>query len=172
MFKVWCLVGRKKNTFSYAPGQEIRFSSGSFGWETEDESVNVCKRRILTIIGLFLLIYFIIIVRIFNVCLVNGISFEKEKITYYRPKRGIIVPVHRANITDRNGVVVATNLPTVNLFTNPQKVSNANEIAKIAQIASALEVSGYPKPGNVHRTRDYDDMEFEDFGLRIIRPTY
>jgi len=40
---------------------------------------------------------------------------------------------------------------------------NPNEIAKIAQIASALEVSGYPKPGNVHRTRDYDDMEFEDF---------
>lgn len=37
------------------------------------------------------------------------------------------------------------------------------EIAKIAQIASALEVSGYPKPGNVHRTRDYDDMVFEDF---------
>lgn len=40
---------------------------------------------------------------------------------------------------------------------------DAVEIAKIAQIASALEVSGYPKPGNVHRTRDYDDMEFEDF---------
>lgn len=39
----------------------------------------------------------------------------------------------------------------------------AEEIAKIAQIASALEVSGYPKPGNVHRTRDYDDMVFEDF---------
>ncbi|WP_406534345.1 triphosphoribosyl-dephospho-CoA synthase [Methanobrevibacter sp.] len=40
---------------------------------------------------------------------------------------------------------------------------DASEIAKIAQIASALEVSGYPKPGNVHRTRDYDDMVFEDF---------
>ena len=39
----------------------------------------------------------------------------------------------------------------------------SEEIAKIAQIASALEVSGYPKPGNVHRTRDYDDMVFEDF---------
>ena len=45
---------------------------------------------------------------------------------------------------------------------------NANEIAKIAQIASALEVSGYPKPGNVHRTRDYDDMEFEDFVISGI----
>ncbi len=39
----------------------------------------------------------------------------------------------------------------------------SEEIAKIAQIASALEVSGYPKPGNVHRTRDYEDMTFEDF---------
>lgn len=40
---------------------------------------------------------------------------------------------------------------------------DANEIAKIAQIASTLEVSGYPKAGNVHRTRDFDDMVFEDF---------
>ncbi len=36
-------------------------------------------------------------------------------------------------------------------------------IAQCAQISSALEVSGFPKPGNVHRTRDYDDMVFEDF---------
>lgn len=36
-------------------------------------------------------------------------------------------------------------------------------IAKISQIASVLEVSGHPKPGNVHRTQDFDDMAFEDF---------
>ena len=40
---------------------------------------------------------------------------------------------------------------------------NPNLIAKIAQISSVLEVSGYPKPGNVHRTRDFPDMVFEDF---------
>ena len=34
----------------------------------------------------------------------------------------------------------------------------AKEIAKLAQIASVLEVSGWPKPGNVHRTRNYDDI--------------
>ena len=39
----------------------------------------------------------------------------------------------------------------------------SKEIAKLAQIASVLEVSGWPKPGNVHRTRNYDDMVFEDF---------
>ena len=40
---------------------------------------------------------------------------------------------------------------------------NPELIAKIAQISSILEVSGYPKPGNVHRTRDFHDMVFEDF---------
>lgn len=40
---------------------------------------------------------------------------------------------------------------------------NPELIGKIAQIASVLEVSGHPKPGNVHRTQDFDDMIFEDF---------
>ncbi|HOI71425.1 MAG TPA: triphosphoribosyl-dephospho-CoA synthase [Methanobacterium sp.] len=35
--------------------------------------------------------------------------------------------------------------------------------SKIAQLASVLEVSGHPKPGNVHRTQDFEDMVFEDF---------
>lgn len=36
-------------------------------------------------------------------------------------------------------------------------------IVQSAQISSCLEVSGYPKPGNVHRIRDFPDMCFEDF---------
>ena len=42
-------------------------------------------------------------------------------------------------------------------------ILEAKQIAKLAQIASVLEVNGWPKPGNVHRTRNYDDMVFEDF---------
>lgn len=37
------------------------------------------------------------------------------------------------------------------------------DIARAAQLASALEVSGYPKPGNVHRTADLKEMTFEHF---------
>ncbi len=32
-----------------------------------------------------------------------------------------------------------------------------------AELAAALEVSGWPKPGNVHRTRDYSDTRYEHF---------
>ena len=45
---------------------------------------------------------------------------------------------------------------------------DAKEIAKLAQIASVLEVSGWPKPGNVHRTRNYDDMVFQDFAISAV----
>ncbi|MCC7562823.1 MAG: triphosphoribosyl-dephospho-CoA synthase [Methanobrevibacter arboriphilus] len=44
---------------------------------------------------------------------------------------------------------------------------NPELIAQIAQISSVLEVSGYPKPGNVHRTRDFHDMVFEDFIVKF-----
>lgn len=37
------------------------------------------------------------------------------------------------------------------------------DIAKLGEIATLLEVSGYPKPGNVHRTQDFSDMKYEDF---------
>ena len=40
---------------------------------------------------------------------------------------------------------------------------DTNNIVRAAQLASVLEVTGYPKPGNVHRTHDFDDMKYEDF---------
>ena len=36
-------------------------------------------------------------------------------------------------------------------------------IRACGELAAALEVSGWPKPGNVHRTRDYPDTRFEHF---------
>jgi triphosphoribosyl-dephospho-CoA synthase len=36
-------------------------------------------------------------------------------------------------------------------------------VRRSAELAAALEVSGWPKPGNVHRTRDHSDSRFEHF---------
>ncbi|MCD7781954.1 MAG: triphosphoribosyl-dephospho-CoA synthase [Methanosphaera sp.] len=40
---------------------------------------------------------------------------------------------------------------------------NAHDIAKLGEISTLLEVSGYPKPGNVHRTQDFKEITYEDF---------
>ncbi len=39
----------------------------------------------------------------------------------------------------------------------------SDNIMRAAQLASALEVCGWPKPGNVHRTADFEDATFEQF---------
>lgn len=39
----------------------------------------------------------------------------------------------------------------------------ADDIMRCAQLAAAIEVSGWPKPGNVHRTADFPDTRFEHF---------
>lgn len=41
--------------------------------------------------------------------------------------------------------------------------SFADDVMRAAQLAAALEVSGWPKPGNVHRTADFADTRFEHF---------
>lgn len=38
-----------------------------------------------------------------------------------------------------------------------------DDIMRAAQLAAALEVSGTPKPGNVHRNADYPDTRFEHY---------
>jgi len=45
----------------------------------------------------------------------------------------------------------------------PELIQRANDIMRAAQLAACLEVSGYPKPGNVHRLRDFKDTTFEHF---------
>ena len=40
---------------------------------------------------------------------------------------------------------------------------NSRNIAQLGEMAALLEVSAYPKPGNVHRTQNFEDMTYEDF---------
>ena len=42
-------------------------------------------------------------------------------------------------------------------------VQTPQAIAMAGQLAAALEVSGWPKPGNVHRTADYPQTTYEQF---------
>jgi triphosphoribosyl-dephospho-CoA synthase len=41
-------------------------------------------------------------------------------------------------------------------------------------LSSLLEVSGWPKPGNVHRTKDFEDTKFEHFlaGVTAMQPDF
>ena len=42
-------------------------------------------------------------------------------------------------------------------------IEKAEHIAGCLELAILLEVSGYPKPGNVHRTADFPETTFEQY---------
>ncbi|MHA1913033.1 MAG: triphosphoribosyl-dephospho-CoA synthase [Promethearchaeota archaeon] len=53
-------------------------------------------------------------------------------------------------------------------------VKTTDDILRCITLASLLEVSGWPKPGNVHRTKDFEDTRFEHFlaGIAAIQPNF
>ena len=113
--------GRRGNF--YLPGQEIKINkSMAFNiLSCEQDSLSTCKARMLSAIAVFAFVYIVIAVRLFTVC----ISGEAEKtfavednpyLHAYMPN-----PIKRADILDRNGIISATSLPTVNLFANPKR---------------------------------------------------
>lgn len=55
-----------------------------------------------------------------------------------------------------------------------KREQSLSTISRCAVIASLLEVSAYPKPGNVHRLRDFEDTKFEHFlaGNVALGPTF
>lgn len=53
-------------------------------------------------------------------------------------------------------------------------VKSLDEILRCVNLASLLELSGWPKPGNVHRSKNFESTRFEHFlaGISSIQPNF
>lgn len=53
-------------------------------------------------------------------------------------------------------------------------IENVEDIIRCTTLSSLLEVAGWPKPGNIHRTRDFEDTRFEHYlaGVAALQPVY
>ena len=51
----------------------------------------------------------------------------------------------------------------LNLMTSETSSDVPDQVSKCLQLAILLEVSAYPKPGNVHRTADFQETRYEHF---------
>jgi len=60
------------------------------------------------------------------------------------------------------------------VFSKRISIKELNEILIFLNLASLLEISGWPKPGNVHRTHNFRDTRFEHFlaGISSIQPSF
>ncbi|MFX1426405.1 MAG: triphosphoribosyl-dephospho-CoA synthase, partial [Promethearchaeota archaeon] len=53
-------------------------------------------------------------------------------------------------------------------------IKSVDDLMRCINLASLLELAGWPKPGNVHRTKDFENTRFEHFlsGIAAIQPTF
>lgn len=126
--KLWF---KKKDKF-YLPGEEIKVKrSFSFcSYNIEKDPLASCKARMVWAVLGVAVVYSVIAVRTFGVCL-SGYTFgtETAESDAELPQVQIENPITRADITDRNGTIVATSLPTVNLYAKPYKIRDKEAVA-------------------------------------------
>ena len=123
----------KEKSHFYQPGEEIRFDRNRR--LNERDSLNSVKSRIALASAAFCCVYLILTIRLFDLCILQGRDIrpaadyaqddEFKHILKYTSN-----PIKRADILDRNGTIIATSLPTVNLYANPQKVRSKANVAK------------------------------------------
>ena len=96
------------------------------------------RSRLLVGALLFGLAFFAIVGRLVDVSLLQDVS--EPRLAGQVP---VVAPVaERADITDRNGVILATSLATFSLFANPNQVLDADEAAKeLAGVLPELSVA-------------------------------
>jgi triphosphoribosyl-dephospho-CoA synthase len=53
-------------------------------------------------------------------------------------------------------------------------IQSIDDLLRCINLASLLELAGWPKPGNIHRTRDFENTRFEHFliGITAIQPNF
>ena len=118
----------EKNKF-YILGEEIKVNRSFSSYNIEKDPILRCRARIALPILAVAIAYLIIATKTFMVCW-QGYTPQKETVDEDDlPQVQINNPISRADILDRNGAILATSLPTVNLYANPDKIKNKVEAA-------------------------------------------
>ena len=117
---------KRRRLFLY-PGEEVKPSrepklrlQGS-----TTRAVETGRLRLIVTAGLFGVAFTMIGARLVDLMVLN----EGPAAVAAKPHGMARAATARADIVDRNGVIVATNLPTVNLFADTHKVPDAKEAA-------------------------------------------
>jgi cell division protein FtsI (penicillin-binding protein 3) len=103
--------------------------------EAEDFAIETSKNRLFIVLFCICFAFMVLIFRLFDISL----SSTEDIKTLSNKKNGIDFFLQRGTITDRNGVILATNLSTASLYANPQKMIDHQEtVQKLCSIFNYL----------------------------------
>jgi cell division protein FtsI (penicillin-binding protein 3) len=111
--------------------------------EPAQQTLDIGRNRLLVTAALFAVAFAVIALRLVDVTLIKPIG--ESKLAHRAPVEK--VEVSRADITDRNGVLLATTLVSPSLFANPKQIIDAAEATKklVAVLPELSESEVYAK---------------------------
>lgn len=106
---------------------------------TQDRALEVGRARLIVTTVMFTLAFSVIAVRMVDVSLIKHVAPRIRA-----PKQAEMVAVQRADIVDRNGILLATSLPTTSLYAHPKEIQDpadaARRIVSVLTDANATEI--------------------------------
>lgn len=135
------LFSRRRPEPAFYPGEDIQ-KPGALRLEgVRKTAIDIGRNRLIVTAGLFLVAFLVIAARLVDLTVLSGAAETVQRPRAHRVNDAV---VRRADITDRNGILLATSLPTVSLYANPTEIIDADEaaakLAKVLPEASETEL--------------------------------
>ena len=130
------LISKKNNNF-YLPGEEINIQRDDMfsNWDDKLNGGYAARGRILFAVCCVAFAYIMVAFRLLDTCILPNWYDEEEDNNYVLHEK-----IHRADIVDRNGAIVATSLPTKDLDANVKNILSPRETAiKLVEIFPELK---------------------------------
>ncbi|MBL8643249.1 MAG: penicillin-binding protein 2 [Rhodospirillaceae bacterium] len=117
-------ITNKRRTFHY-PGEDVRPARTTkvLLEGATKRVIETGRSRLIVTAGLFGLAFAGIGARLVDLMVLNDVLSPGGTVRTAPKVASVpVMPSHRAEIVDRNGILIATNLPTVNLYADAQKL--------------------------------------------------
>lgn len=96
---------------------------------TRRSALDLARGRLVLVSGLFALAFIMIAARVFDLSIIQGSLLHGDEAVEAAQAPVESTPVARADIVDRNGVLLATSLQTASLYADSEQVAEPDKVA-------------------------------------------
>jgi cell division protein FtsI (penicillin-binding protein 3) len=97
---------------------------------SRSSELEIARGRMVLIGSLFVLAYILIGARVFDLSVIQGVRGDETVLADDMSLRDSAKTAIRGDITDRNGVLLATSLATPSLYADPALITNPEQVAR------------------------------------------
>ncbi len=94
-------------------------------------ALDMARGRLMLLSLFFILTYIIVAARVVDLTIIQGeMKKNGETVSYLESEPALEAAAHRADILDRNGIILARSLKTASLYADPFLIDDAKTVAK------------------------------------------